>query len=92
MGRVHRKLRPAAVVWGRWRHLLGLVTRRQQGPGGHSLRGVQVSSLPARCFLSALIVIFIDFKTKQIWTLCVLTAPTPTASNVAGGKRVGNGV
>ncbi|XP_042652402.1 aladin isoform X3 [Tyto alba] len=41
VGRVHRKLRPAAVVWG-WRcHLLGLVTRRQQGPGSHSLRGVQ---------------------------------------------------
>ncbi|XP_038020268.1 aladin isoform X4 [Motacilla alba alba] len=37
VGRVHRDLCPAAVVWGRRCHLLGLVPRWQQGAGSHPL-------------------------------------------------------
>lgn len=78
VGRVHRDLCPAAVVWG-WRcHLLGLVPRWQQGAGSHALGRVPVSSSsPSSSSL----------QTIWIWIPAFLPAPIPVVGTewVRGG-------
>lgn len=91
VGCVHRELRPAAVVRGRWGHLLGVVPRWQQSPGSHPLRRVQVSSWPPSfLFLFTLnsITVLICPPSEHAWLLCVFAAPLHP--HVRYGGKVGS--
>lgn len=76
VGCVHRELRPAAVVRGRWGHLLGLVPRWQQGPGSHPFSSVQVSSQPCS-FCSLSIPLPFSFASHQSTPGCFMSSLLP---------------